>query len=35
MKKNRTCKIIFSDIDGAMLTSDGQITEERRDDPES
>ncbi len=27
MKKDRTCKIIFSDTDGTLLTSDGRITE--------
>lgn len=27
MKKEKTCKIVFSDIDGTLLTSDGQITE--------
>ena len=27
MEKEKTCKIIFSDIDGTLLTSDGQITE--------
>lgn len=27
MEKEKTCKIVFSDIDGTLLTSDGQITE--------
>ena len=27
MKKEKACKIVFSDIDGTLLTSDGQITE--------
>ena len=27
MEKDKTCKIVFSDIDGTLLTSDGQITE--------
>ena len=35
MEKDKTCKIVFSDIDGTLLTSDGQITEDEGDDPES
>ena len=27
MEKEKTCKIVFSDIDGTLLTSYGQITE--------
>ena len=27
MEKEKTCKIVFSDIDGTLLTSDGRITE--------
>lgn len=27
MEKDRKCKIIFSDIDGTLLMSDGRITE--------
>ena len=27
MEKEKTCKIVFSDIDGTLLMSDGQITE--------
>ena len=27
MEKDKTCKIVFSDIDGTLLTSDGQIME--------
>ena len=31
MEKEKTCKIVFSDIDGTLLTSDGQITERTKE----
>ncbi len=31
MEKEKICKIIFSDIDGTLLTSDGRITDGTRE----
>ena len=31
MEKRKECKIIFSDIDGTLLTSDGRITDGTRE----
>ena len=35
MKKEKACKIVFSDIDGTLLTSDGDHGGDEGDDPES